>query len=89
VRLENGALLMDTPGMRELGLWDGSGLATAFAEIDALEAACRFRDCTHDNEPGCAVNAARDSGGVSAGRLDNYHKLQRESHRHRKRLEAD
>ena len=86
--LSGGALLMDTPGMRELGLWNGAGLAAAFAEIDALEAACRFRDCTHDNEPGCAVRAALETGRVNEGRLDNFRKLQRESDRHRGRREV-
>jgi ribosome biogenesis GTPase len=74
VLLEGGGLLIDTPGMRELGLWDaGEGVRAAFQDIEALAAQCRFRDCAHQGEPGCAVVAA-----VAPERLASYGKLMRE-----------
>jgi len=77
--LKNGGLLLDTPGMRELQLWDGgNGLEDAFEDISRLAASCRFADCGHDAEPGCAVKAAVDGGLLSARRLENYRKLRRE-----------
>ena len=79
VRLAQGALLIDTPGMRELGLWaDDDGLDRTFDEIDALAAGCRFPDCGHEREPGCAVRAAVESGAVEASRWQSYLKLRRE-----------
>jgi ribosome biogenesis GTPase len=79
VRLANGALLIDTPGMRELQLWSADdGLDAAFADLDAFAAGCRFRDCVHDSEPGCAVRAAVESGELLAGRLEHWHQLRRE-----------
>jgi ribosome biogenesis GTPase len=79
VRLPDGALLIDTPGMRELGLWaDDNGLDRTFDEIEALAARCRFPDCGHEHEPGCAVTAAVESGGLDAGRWQSYLKLRRE-----------
>lgn len=72
--LPGGALLVDTPGMRELALWDGPG-ETAFADIGVLAATCRFRDCGHENDPGCAVRAAADEGRLDAGRLAGFRKL--------------
>jgi ribosome biogenesis GTPase len=79
VRLEGGALLIDTPGMRELQLWDAdSGLGAAFADIYALAAHCRFRDCRHDAEPDCAVRAAVESGALPAERLESWRRLERE-----------
>jgi len=69
-----GGVLLDTPGMRELQLWDaGEGIARAFADVADLAEQCRFRDCSHKNEPGCAVREAMDED-----RLANYHKLLRE-----------
>jgi ribosome biogenesis GTPase len=83
VRLESGALLIDTPGMRELQLWsDGDGLAASFADVDALAAGCRFRDCAHGSEPGCAVRAAVEAGSLELERLESYFKLRREIERH-------
>lgn len=76
--LPNGALLIDSPGIRELALWDHSGIDAAFGEIGQLAGACRFRDCSHTGEPGCAVQQAVDSGSVDADRLANYQKLRRE-----------
>ncbi len=79
VRLPGGALLIDTPGMRELGLWaDDEGLERTFDEIDALAARCRFPDCGHEREPGCAVRAAVEAGSVEAARWESYLKLRRE-----------
>ncbi len=77
--LSAGGLVIDTPGMREFGLLDaGDGLDEAFADVTALAAACRFRDCRHGGEPGCAVEAAIDAGDLDPSRLDGLHKLERE-----------
>ncbi len=79
VLLPGGGVLIDTPGMRELQLWDtGEAVGGAFDDIGALADACRFRDCRHQQEPGCAVRAAAAAGGLAAGRLESYHKLQAE-----------
>ncbi len=79
VPLAGGGVLIDTPGMRELGLIeDEGGVDTAFADIADLAQACRFNDCGHETEPGCAVQAALSSGTLSAERLQSYRKLQRE-----------
>ena len=78
--LENGAMLIDTPGMRELGMWEaGEGLASAFEDIETLAGQCRFRDCTHGSEPGCAVRAAMEQGILSRERMASYLKLQAEN----------
>jgi ribosome biogenesis GTPase len=83
IRLPGGALLIDTPGMRELGHIDASdGIAAAFDEIDALAAECRFGDCTHTVENGCAVQAALTAGIIQPERYDNYLKLRRETAHH-------
>lgn len=83
VALAGGALLVDTPGMRELGMLDVSaGLEDAFADIAALAAACRFADCAHESEPGCAVRAALAGGELDAERLRAYRKLGREAAHH-------
>ena len=77
--LENGALLIDTPGMRELQLWNADeGLGSVFADLEELAEQCRFRDCQHAGEPGCAVVVAVASGGLPADRLDHWHQLRRE-----------
>jgi len=79
VALPSGALLIDTPGMRELQLWaDESSLESAFPDIEALARSCRFGDCGHVTEPGCAVLAAADSGALEPERLASWRKLQRE-----------
>jgi ribosome biogenesis GTPase len=80
VPLPGGGLLLDTPGMRELQLLDDDGIDTVFADVAALAAGCRFRDCRHDAEPGCAVKEAVESGALDPGRLEHYHKLSREAH---------
>ena len=78
-RLPSGALLVDTPGMRELGLLaDDAAFAASFEDVVALAAACRFNNCSHANEPGCAVRAALESEALSADRWNAYLKLQRE-----------
>lgn len=77
VSLPGGGHVIDTPGMRELQLWDGS-VEDAFADIDELAASCRFSDCRHDREPGCAVHAAVEAGTLAPSRLDSYRKLERE-----------
>ncbi|MFL5297223.1 MAG: ribosome small subunit-dependent GTPase A [Phenylobacterium sp.] len=83
ILLPSGALILDTPGMRELGLWDaGGGVEQAFADVTAdverLAEGCRFRDCRHEREPGCAVQAALADGALDAERWRSYGKLQRE-----------
>jgi ribosome biogenesis GTPase len=86
VLLPGGRLMLDTPGMRELGLWDAeAGVATTFADIEALVAECRFRDCAHGAEPGCAVRAALVDGSLDEGRWRSYAKLQREAARFARR----
>jgi len=78
-RLPEGAWVLDSPGMRELGLVDAeAGLRTTFAEIEELARACRFGDCAHEGEPGCAVAQAIENGELDAGRLQRYRKLLRE-----------
>jgi ribosome biogenesis GTPase / thiamine phosphate phosphatase len=80
VRLANGALLLDTPGMRELQLWSvEDGLGRAFGDIAALSSGCRFADCVHETEPGCAVKEAVELGQLDAGRLLSYQKLRAET----------
>ena len=78
--LPGGGCIIDTPGMRELGMWDAAdGLERAFSDIDALAQGCRFRDCKHNAEPGCAVRAAVASGRLSTARLQSWRKLQAEN----------
>jgi ribosome biogenesis GTPase / thiamine phosphate phosphatase len=79
IPLSGGGLLMDTPGLRELQLWgEESNLEGAFEDIEVLARECRFRDCRHDNEPGCAVRAALEAGTLDPERLRNFEKMQRE-----------
>src|SRR4029079_14742556 len=79
VLLPGGGILIDTPGMRELQLWDtGESVTGAFADIDAVAGGCRFRDCRHVTEPGCAVVAAVAAGLLPAARLESFRKLQDE-----------
>jgi len=77
--LPDGGLLIDTPGMRELQPWGDSAVDGAFDDIAALAADCRFGDCSHSVEPGCAVRTAVEAGTIQADRLDHYHRLQREA----------
>jgi ribosome biogenesis GTPase / thiamine phosphate phosphatase len=78
IELPGGGLVIDTPGIRELQLWDSGGIDEAFADVEALAAACRFNDCSHGTEPGCAVNAALVSGALAQERYESWVKLQRE-----------
>jgi ribosome biogenesis GTPase len=80
IELENGAFLIDTPGMREVGISANDiGLEETFADIYQLAEQCRFRDCTHTGEPGCAVIAACETGTLKKAKLDNYLHLKKES----------
>lgn len=84
VVLPSGVLMLDTPGIRELGVWvsgdsEDEGLGAAFEDIEELAASCKFRDCAHASEPGCAVRAAIESGDITAAHLKNYQKLEREA----------
>ncbi len=82
ILLPAGGLLVDTPGLRELALWttDDRHLGDAFDDIERLSRSCRFRDCSHGSEPGCAVRDALRSGVLDPARFENYLKLQREQH---------
>ena len=87
--LPGGGLLIDTPGMRELALHDDAdGVATAFADVEEVAAGCRFRDCGHRGEPGCAVAAAIDAGALDPARLMAWRKLAAEAHRQLLRTDA-
>ncbi len=80
VVLDGGGAVIDTPGLRGLGMWlDEGGLDAAFADIAELASDCRFTDCRHDTEPGCAVTAAIEAGALEARRLASYRKLEREA----------
>ena len=80
--LPGGAMVIDTPGMRELGLWQAdAGLERTFTDVEALITACRFRNCTHGGEPGCAVRSALEDGSLSGERWASYQKLHTENAR--------
>jgi ribosome biogenesis GTPase len=80
VPLPNGGVLVDTPGLRAVAMWDDEeGVDATFAEISELAATCRFDDCSHENEPGCAVLAALESGKLDRDRYEAYLVLRRES----------
>lgn len=86
--IRSGALLLDTPGLRELRVLDlQQGLSQAFPEIEELAGACRFRDCAHVSEPGCAVLAAVREGRLDSARLDSYRKLEAEAAFERRRAD--
>jgi len=79
VPVPTGGVVLDTPGLRSLPLWNAtSGVASTFADIGELATSCRFRDCSHEHEPGCAVQAGAASGALAPRRLESYHKLHRE-----------
>jgi ribosome biogenesis GTPase len=88
LRLDDGALLLDTPGMREFALLDDDGLASSFADVETTANACRFSDCAHESEPGCAVLAATRDGTLAPTRLDAYRKLSREAAHAERRQDA-
>lgn len=81
LRLPSGALLIDTPGLRSVGMWEGQESLDdgAFSDIDELAAQCRFADCKHEGEPGCAVRAALEDGSLSPQRWDSYRTLRAEA----------
>ena len=80
IRLSSGVMVIDTPGMRELGMWDsGSGIDQTFGEIEELMGQCRFSDCSHQREPGCAVQKALREGRISEARWHSYLKLKSEA----------
>ena len=79
VMLPGGGMLLDTPGMRTVLMWEGEeGLKTTFEDIEAIAARCRFRDCKHEAEPGCAVREALETGQLDHGRYNNYRKVGKE-----------
>lgn len=80
ILLPDGGMVIDTPGMRELAMWDSAeGVERTFADVEALAAACKFRDCAHEREPGCAVRAALESGELSPERWNAYKQLMAEN----------
>lgn len=80
IMLKNGVMIIDTPGMRELGMWDvSSGLGQAFTDVEAFFGHCRFSDCLHESEPGCAVKEALSTGLLTQERWDSYQKLKHEA----------
>jgi ribosome biogenesis GTPase len=80
ILLDNGAILIDTPGMREVGMTEGAaGIEMTFDQINELGKTCRFSDCNHTDEPGCKVLEAVDEGLISMEELENYKKLERQS----------
>ena len=77
--LPDGGLVLDTPGMRELQLWDADeGIVATFDDVEQFAAQCRFTDCAHGDEPGCAVRQAIQEGTLDELRFDSWQKLQRE-----------
>jgi ribosome biogenesis GTPase len=77
--LKTGGLLIDTPGMRELQMWDASGsLDLAFSDVQSIAVACYFSDCSHQNEPGCAVREALEDGSLDRSRYESYTKMEKE-----------
>jgi ribosome biogenesis GTPase len=80
IRLKSGVMIIDTPGMRELGMWEASeGLSDAFADVERFLGKCRFSDCRHEREPGCAIRAAIASGELDFSRWESYQKLSEEA----------
>jgi len=80
IMLKNGVMIIDTPGMRELGMWDVTeGLSEAFEDVEKFIGKCRFRDCKHENEPGCAVRKAIENGELDLVRFESYKKLKSEA----------
>ena len=80
IRLSSGVMIIDTPGMRELGMWDVSeGLADAFSDVEKFLGKCRFSDCRHESEPGCAIKTAIAAGELDVERWESYQKLKEEA----------
>lgn len=78
--LSNGSIVIDNPGMRELGIFDGDSIRDVFSEIEEYAEGCKFSDCNHTNEPGCAVKRALDDGKLTTERFNSYTKLKNEMH---------
>ncbi len=91
IKLPRGGYIVDMPGVRGLGLWDAEeGIGAAFSDVEELAASCKFRDCSHTNEPGCAVQAAVADGTLATHRLESYLRLKDESAEvRRRRTEAE
>ncbi len=80
IMLKNGAMIIDTPGMRSLGMWDVSGgIENAFADVEGFLGCCKFNDCRHESEPGCAIKAAIESGELTRERFESYLALKKEA----------
>lgn len=80
IMLENGAMIIDTPGMRELGMWDiSTGLTKTFEDVEQYIGTCKFKNCTHTNEPGCRILEAISNGELSTDRFNEYMKLKNEA----------
>lgn len=80
IMLKNGVMIIDTPGMRELGMWDVTeGLGEAFSDVEKYIGKCKFRDCKHENEPGCAVRKAIENGELDTKRFESYKKIKAEA----------
>ena len=80
ITLKSGVSIIDTPGMRELGMWEvGEGIGEAFSDVEQYLGKCRFSDCSHGSEPGCAIRAAIDSGALDMERWESYRKLKEEA----------
>ena len=80
IRLKSGVMIIDTPGMRELGMWDiCRGLGDAFSDVEKYLGECRFSDCKHEREPGCAIKAALAAGELDIARWESYQKLKEEA----------
>jgi ribosome biogenesis GTPase / thiamine phosphate phosphatase len=86
--LPGGGLVLDTPGMRELQLWDADGLDQSFSDVDDIVERCRFSNCSHNGEPGCAIAAALADGSLDRDRHESWRKLQREAAHHERRVDA-
>jgi ribosome biogenesis GTPase len=94
IRLPDGGLIIDTPGLRELQLWEGgAGIDSAFDDVEDLAACCRFTNCLHESEPGCVVREALEDGRLDPGRFESHQKLKRElrhfENKHDKRAQAE
>ena len=80
ITLNSGVSIIDTPGMRELGMWEvDEGITDAFCDVEQYLGKCRFSDCRHENEPGCAIRAAIASGALDGARWESYRKLKEEA----------
>ena len=86
--LPEGGLILDTPGMRELALWDPDGVEQSFPEVDELVTECRYGNCQHNGEPGCAIAAALANGSLEAGRYEAWRKLEREARHQLRRVDG-